>query len=476
MENRTSHLELNRTHSILFLLVFAFIAYANQSQSSLAIVNATIFNVHTKSIEANKTILIKDGIIVALVDSTPVDETEYQLLDVKHNLVTPGFIDVHHHSMELFPGPLSSGGAIEPKLSMHPDSIAKYRKIFANAYLPFGVTTVREEGNSENYIPMMQAWMHRDSSAPDFFPSGGALCSYEKNRKPYIGHAIIKDSSDAAERVQRYYNLGFRNIKLYWRLRPTEFDAAIKKVFELNMNVSAHIADGKITSIRHGISVGLKDIEHAYTLGEEVLSKAEMDSIYDYHFRNTFWFIKPKGAFYLSVMDLFNLIGTNNSQMIALINEMQNNHVSVTPTLHIFAQRLHLTYFTSKPIADFDNSEHYSKKQLKKAQEGYSILASYVKRMFDQGVQLNMGTDCQEPGKAALSELLLLHDLGIPMPDVLCIGTINGAKAIGKEEIYGSIEKGKQANLIIFSKSPLDTPVNLLGERIVIKDGQIWNK
>jgi hypothetical protein len=238
-----------------------------------------------------------------------------------------------------------------------------------------------------------------------------------------LGHAIVKDSLDVAERVQKYYDLGFRNIKLYWRLRSAEFDVAIKKAFELNMNVSAHIGDGKITSIKHGLSVGLKDIEHAHTLGEEVLSKSQMDSIYSYHFRNKFWIIKPKGAFYLSVMDFFNLIGANNPRMNAIVNEIRDSSASVTPTLHVFAQRLHLTYFTSKSIADFDNSEHYSKKQLKKALHGYSIFSSYVKEMFDMGIQLNMGTDCQDPGKAALSELLLLYGAGISMQDVLCIGT-----------------------------------------------------
>lgn len=461
---------------LIYLLLFVSTSSLAQVNKSLAIINADIFNVHTKTIEANKVILIRNGVITAIVDSLSIAETDYRIFDANHKLVTPGFIDVHSHSLELFPGPLSSGGAIEPKLTMHPDSIAHYRQIFANAYLPYGVTTVREEGNSENYIPMMQAWMKSDISAPDYYPCGGALCSYEKNRKPYIGHAIVKDSIDAADRVQKYYDLGFRNIKLYWRLKPAEFDVVIKKALELNMNVSAHIGDGKITSIKHGLSVGLKDIEHAHTLGEDVLSKSQMDSIYSYHFRKKFWIIKPKGAFYLSVMDFYNLIGANNPEMNTLINEIRDSSASVTPTLHVFAQRLHLTYFTSKSIADFDNSEHYSKKQLKKALHGYSILVLYVKKMFDMGIQLNMGTDCQEPGKAALSELLLLIDAGISMQDVLCIGTINGAKSIGKDDCYGSIEKGKRANLIIFEKNPLDKPQNLLAEKTVIKDGQIWKE
>lgn len=49
---------------------------------------------------------------------------------------------------------------------------------------------------------------------------------------------------------------------------------------------------------------------------------------------------------------------------------------------------------------------------------GYRVMASYVKRLHDAGVPLNIGTDMPDPGKAVLSEMLLLHDAGIPMTDV----------------------------------------------------------
>jgi hypothetical protein len=38
--------------------------------------------------------------------------------------------------------------------------------------------------------------------------------------------------------------------------------------------------------------------------------------------------------------------------------------------------------------------------------------------MYEAGVRLNLGTDALEPGKAALSEMLLLHEAGIPMTGV----------------------------------------------------------
>jgi hypothetical protein len=59
-------------------------------------------------------------------------------------------------------------------------------------------------------------------------------------------------------------------------------------------------------------------------------------------------------------------------------------------------------------------------------------MVSYVKRMFGAGIRLNVGTDTHDPGKAVLSEMLLLHGLGIPLSDVFTIAWLNRAEDRGQ--------------------------------------------
>jgi imidazolonepropionase-like amidohydrolase len=73
-----------------------------------------------------------------------------------------------------------------------------------------------------------------------------------------------------------------------------------------------------------------------------------------------------------------------------------------------------------------------------------------------------------------LSEILLLHEAGIPMNDCFRIATINTAKVIGQEERYGSITAGKRANIVIFEQNPFENPENVLKEKVVIKDGVVY--
>ena len=81
---------------------------------------------------------------------------------------------------------------------------------------------------------------------------------------------------------------------------------------------------------------------------------------------------------------------------------------------------------------------------------GYRVMTSFVKRLHDGGERLAVGTDVPDPGKAVLSEMLLLHDAGIPMADVFRIATLHGAMALGQETQLGVVEPGRRANLVVF--------------------------
>lgn len=50
----------------------------------------------------------------------------------------------------------------------------------------------------------------------------------------------------------------------------------------------------------------------------------------------------------------------------------------------------------------------------------------------------------------------LLARLDIPNMDILKIATINSARCVGVEKDYGSIEVGKQADLVCLNENPLE--------------------
>src|SRR4051794_15517858 len=149
---------------------------AQGTPHALVVRHATVLDTRTARTLVDRAIVMNGEWIVRVVPDSALDTLPgAQVIDARGRLVIPGLIDVHHHSAYVFPDSITSGGGAVSKLVMRPDSIASYRTRWAAAYLPFGVTAVREVGGDERYLPLMTAWMQSTPSAPDFIPSGGAL-------------------------------------------------------------------------------------------------------------------------------------------------------------------------------------------------------------------------------------------------------------------------------------------------------------
>ncbi len=179
---------------LLALLLPGPPAAAAAPAPDLAVIHAPVFDAPGASVLPGRTVLVRDGRISAVEpDSAAAAEAARakRVLDAEGRLLTPGLIDGHHHiAMVLADSILATGGPVV-RLSMEPDSIAAYRRRWARAYLPFGVTSVRSAGDSEEDLPLLEAWMQPVPWAPDFHPCGGALVSHEEGRTPYPGHVEV---------------------------------------------------------------------------------------------------------------------------------------------------------------------------------------------------------------------------------------------------------------------------------------------
>lgn len=81
-----------------------------------------------------------------------------------------------------------------------------------------------------------------------------------------------------------------------------------------------------------------------------------------------------------------------------------------------------------------------------------------TKRLYDSGLTLAVGTDASGPpafGENSLELVLYVEKMGLNPLEAITIGTLNGAKAMGRTDL-GTIEKGKLADIIAIEGNPLD--------------------
>lgn len=441
-------------------------------QADLLITGASLFDTRVGEVTAGMSVAIQGRRIRAVGRDEELAGTRaVRVLDARGRLLTPGFMDAHAHSVNVLATAFNAGGGGLADLSMRPDSIAAYRQRFADAYLPFGVTVIRDAGTNEDHLPLQLSWMSPDPGFPDFLPCGGALVSSEVGRVPYPGHRAVSDSAEAVAVVARNRDVGFGYVKLYWRLRGPEFRAALAEAQRSGLVPFAHVDFG-VVSYDRALEIGLRHFEHLSTLpvqrlGPDVVNRITMGAI------NEILGGDRRGAFFMAVMEAFNEIGEGDVEMLALIRRMAEKEATLTPTLHVLARPLGLTYLDPDPVGLFDDTSSWTPEQLERARAGFRVALSYVAALNEAGVAMAVGTDTVDPGASVLSELLLLHEAGIPMAQVLKMATLGTAEVLEQEEEYGSIEVGRRAHLLLFEENPLDDPRGLLARKTIVKDGRI---
>jgi imidazolonepropionase-like amidohydrolase len=152
-----------------------------------------------------------------------------------------------------------------------------------------------------------------------------------------------------------------------------------------------------------------------------------------------------------------------------MIHALVENDIPVDPTLSIYEAML--------KEDGYDDDDGFSNPQ---NQLRWAKVLQLTKMMYDNGVQILSGTDIPNfgliPGASLHNELELLAEAGIKPLEVIEIATNNGAKALGIDDIVGTIQAEKQADIFCSNNSSQEPCVNLHKVKSFIKKEFIGSK
>lgn len=97
-------------------------------------------------------------------------------------------------------------------------------------------------------------------------------------------------------------------------------------------------------------------------------------------------------------------------------------------------------------------------------------LMNSILKAYKLGIPIGTGTDTLGE---IIQEIQILHECGFSKLDALRAATAVSSRICGKEHLLGTVEIGKQADLLILESNPLEDIENLRKIRCVIKSGTI---
>jgi imidazolonepropionase-like amidohydrolase len=104
-----------------------------------------------------------------------------------------------------------------------------------------------------------------------------------------------------------------------------------------------------------------------------------------------------------------------------------------------------------------------------------SIAEKNLARLHEAGVTIAMGTDAGNPltlhGPSIYAEMEAMQAAGLTPTEVLVTATQGGAKAMGRQEDFGTLEVGKIADLLILAADPTTDIANMRQLRYVVRGG-----
>ncbi|MGS2739015.1 amidohydrolase family protein [Sinomicrobium sp. M5D2P17] len=384
-------------------------------------------------------------------------------------MVVPGFIDTHVHLHQLY----DIWNGVAPEFIDN-----SYRRRLSETYLHYGITTIVDMGLPEKWIETTLNWQKNPSAEyPNIIINGSSLISDEE-REPAQHHVEIPNPEAGRKKVREYVESGITHIKLYSRLRAPEMKAIINEAQKRGIVMNAHV-DNNIVTIPQAIDYGVRNFEHFFTVLPSVL-------VYDEHLDKINEKYGLKGVHNIDELVgwwifCFAYIGENpdlDTRLHTLFDRMAEEKITISTTIQALAAVAGksdlFSSFNHYPLRNSPYLPAYSAAQKRKLQSAYETAMHYLKTAYDKGVKIRIGTDNREGGKAFLSELALLHEAGFATEDILQIATLNGAEAMKIESRYGSIETGKQADLVLFHNNPLKDHRNFQGRKTIIKGGKIF--
>lgn len=424
----------------LFLLLLSLLLIDfSDSHSQRTILHAgELIDTESDDILQEMSIIIENGKILDVTEGFEEPRAGDTLIDLKGKTVMPGLIDLHVH-LEGETSPTRYLDAFTLN-----DADKAYRSVlYARRTLMAGFTTVRELGGTGVNISLRNAINEGFVDGPRIITVGKSIATTGGHADPTNGwkldlmgdpgpaEGVANGIDDARKAVRQRYKNGADHIKITAtggvlsvaksgdapQFFNDELEAIVETARDYGMHVAAHAHGAE--GMKRAVEAGVLTIEHGTKMTTEV-----MDLMIE------------KGAYYV-------------------------------PTIT-----------AGKWVAEKAKEEgYYPALVVPKALEIGPMIQNTFAEAYSHGVKIAFGTDAGVfPHGLNGQEFAYMAEAGMPVLESIKSATIIAAEVLGLQDEIGSIEAGKEADIIAVDQNPVENIETMTRVSFVMKGGKVYKQ
>lgn len=380
----------------------------------------------SETILKSQTLVVTDGIITAIggtaQTAVPHDAV---IVDGTDRYLMPGIAEMHGH----VPGRAS--GNLDRVLSL---------------YIANGVTTVRGMLGQPSHLLLRDEIDKRKLLGPRLITSG-----------PSFNGRSVTSLEQAKAMVAEQHAAGYDFLKIHPGLTLDEFNAVAETANRQGIRFAGHVPED--VGVQRALDAGIATIDHLDGYMESLLPAHEDPSGGLSGFFGVFIADQAVDAKIDDIAAATAVAGTWNVPTESLFE-----HVALdTKSPDEMARLPEMKYMPAATIAQWKGAkrnviddENYASKTATRA---VAIRRKLIVALSNAGAGLLLGSDSPQifnvPGFSLHRELEYLVAAGLTPFEALSMGTSNAARFLAAQSVFGTLEVGLEADLVLLDANPL---------------------